>query len=167
MNKTNLFVDFGIFAALLIAAAPGLTGLAVHEWFSLAFAGTIIVHLLLHWKWIASVTVQFFRKLFHTSRPQFVVDLLLFVAFVAAILSGLVISRTVLPLLGIVARRNQVWTVLHSLSASVTVILVGLHFALHWNWVVSMTGRYLVHPITALFGAHKQPAAAPVEISKQ
>jgi cytochrome b len=63
-NKTNLLLDVGVFAALLIVMEPDLTGIAIHEWLSLAVAGTIIVHLLLHWKWITTVAVRYSRTCF-------------------------------------------------------------------------------------------------------
>lgn len=95
MNKTNLWIDTGIFAAFLVAMEPRFSGVAVHEWLSLALAGTIIVHLLLHWKWISSVLLRFFKKLWHSSRLKFVIDTLLFTAFVGVMASGIVISRSV------------------------------------------------------------------------
>jgi hypothetical protein len=164
MNKTNLLLDFGIFAGLLVMAAPGLTGLPVHEWLGAAFAGAILAHLLLHWKWIVEVGLKFFRRLFHQSRLQFVIDSALFIAFIAVMLSGLMISRTVLALIGIASARNSLWNPIHNLSANAVVLLAGLHFATHWSWVVAMTQRHLLSPIAAIFTARKQPEAAPVTV---
>lgn len=59
--KTNLWVDVVIFLAFLLALDPRTTGIAIHEWLSLAAAGAAIVHLLLHWQWIVEVTRRFFR----------------------------------------------------------------------------------------------------------
>ena len=95
MNRTNLLIDLGIFGVFLVAANPNLTGLAVHEWLGVAFAGTLIVHLLLHWRWIATLTLQFFRQLWHDSRLQYVVDGMLFISFTAVMMSGLMISRAI------------------------------------------------------------------------
>jgi hypothetical protein len=166
-------IDIGIFAAFLVAMEPGLTGIPIHEWFALALAGTIILHLLLHWRWIVSVTRKFFHNLFHNSRLQYMVDALLFVAFTIVMMTGLMISRSVLPLLNIPVTRNFfIWTRLHDLSANLTLFLVGLHFALHWDWVVRMSKRYLVlarlsifHTRDAQYGK-QQPAPTPVEIDR-
>ena len=98
MHKTNFMIDLGIFAAFLVALEPRLTGETLHEWFSLAFAGVLIVHLLLHWKWVVNVGRNFFRKLWHTSRLKFVVNALLFTSFTVLMMSGLMISRSVLPI---------------------------------------------------------------------
>lgn len=150
MNKTNLLLDLGIFAALLVTDAPRLTGITLHEWISVAFAGVLVIHILLHWKWIMAIGGKFLRKLFHASRLQFVVDVLLFVAFTAVMLSGLLISRAILPVFGLRLGEDPVWRMLHSLSADASVVLVGIHFALNWDWVVMMGKRYLVAPFSSI-----------------
>lgn len=163
MNKTNLILDTGIFAAFLVAMEPRFSGIAIHEWLSLALFGTIVVHLLLHWKWIASVGTRFFQKLWHTSRLKFVVDLLLFIAFIGVMLSGMLISRSALPTLGIEPGEvSRQWRTLHLLTADLSVLLVGLHFALSWNWVVDMVKRYLIDPLARIL-RHNQ-AAQPVAV---
>ncbi len=143
MNKTNLVIDTGILAAFLVAMEPGLTGLPIHEWFAIAFGGTIIVHLLLHWRWIIQVGQGFLIKFFHGSRLKFVVDAMLFLSFIMAMMSGLMISRSVLPFLPLLVGRNFVWTRLHAVSASAMLLLVCLHFALSWDWITGMIRRYV------------------------
>jgi hypothetical protein len=167
MNKTNLLVDTGIFIAMLVAMEPRFSGVAIHEWLSLALAATIVVHLLLHWKWIVEVGGRFFRKLWHSSRLKFGIDVLLFVDFIAVMLSGILISRVALPALGIsLGQVSGTWRQLHSLSADAVILLVGLHFALSWGWVVSTEKRLVVAPVAGLFRP-KAPAAhaAPVTVS--
>ena len=61
MNKTNLLVDTGIFAAFLVAMSPNLSGLAVHEWLSLSLASAVVVLILLHWQWFVIVGAGFFK----------------------------------------------------------------------------------------------------------
>jgi hypothetical protein len=164
MNKTNLLVDTGIFIAMLVAMEPRFSGVTIHEWLSVALAATIVVHLLLHWKWIIEVGGRFFRKLWHSSRLKFVVDALLFVDFIAVMLSGLLISRAVLPTLGIsLGQVGMSWRSLHSLSADAVILLVGLHFALSWGWVVSTVKRLVIAPVVWLFRSKSH--AAPVTVS--
>jgi hypothetical protein len=131
-----------------------------------ALAGTLVVHLLLHWRWITTVTLHFFRQLFHDSRLQYVVDLLLFVSFTTVMMSGLMISRVVLPFLGIALTRNQAWLPLHDLSANATLALIAVHTALHWEWVVKTFKRYLVDPVTGLLHARRLPGSAQVKVEK-
>jgi hypothetical protein len=164
MNKTNFILDAGIFAAFLMALEPEVTGLEIHEWLSVALAGTLIVHLLLHWDWVIGVLKTFFRKLFHISRLKFVVDALLLVAMVTVMVSGLMISRVVFPALGVSVIENQDWRILHSLSADLMLWLTALHFALNWKWVVSMFKRYIVSPIASLRLRGTTPQAQPVMV---
>lgn len=166
-NKVNLLVDLGIFAAFLTAMEPNLTGISIHEWLSVALGAAIVAHLLLHWKWITGVLARFFRKLFHTSRLKFVVDLLLFIAFIGVVLSGLLISRSVLPTFGIEALRGGAWEALHRLTAQASLYLVALHFALNWRWVAAMVKRYAIDPLRGLFAAARQPVPATVEVREE
>ena len=145
--KTNLFIDTLIFVAFLVAFEPSLTGIAIHEWLSLAFAATLIIHVLLHWDWVIKVGLKFFRKLFHSSRLNFVVDAVLFIALILVMLSGVLISRSILPTLGIQLAESQSWRFLHSWSADITVLMVALHFALHWKWIANTFKRYLIKPL--------------------
>jgi hypothetical protein len=145
-QKTNLYVDIAILAGFLVVFEPALTGVAVHEWLSLAFASAVMVHLLLHWEWVVQVTLKFFRKLFHSSRLNYVLNLALLVDFVLVLLSGLLISRSVLPTLGLQVASNPAWRFLHSSSADFSLLLLGLHLALHWKWILSSTKRYLFSP---------------------
>ena len=149
-TKTNLTLDIAIFSAFLAASNPALTGLAVHEWLGVSFAAALITHILFHWKWIVSLTKTFFEKLMHTSRLNYLVDSLLFVAMTAAMLSGILISRNVLATFGISLSAGPAWRSIHSLSANASLVFVALHFALHWNWVVTNLRRYIVAPVLAL-----------------
>ncbi len=166
MNRTNLFIDLGIFGVFLVAANPNLTGLPLHEWLGVALAGTLVMHLLLHWRWIVSVSLHFFRQLWHDSRLQYVVDLLLFISFTTVMMSGLMISRVVLPALGIAMTRNPAWVPLHSLSANATLALIAMHTALHWNWIVKTSKRYLVDPLANLLHLRRLPGSTPVRTEK-
>jgi hypothetical protein len=158
--KTNFYVDLAIFAAFLIAFEPAFTGVPIHEWLSLALAAAMIAHILLHWRWVVTLTVTFFKKLLRSSRLDYVVDALLFAAFTGVMLSGLLISESVLPALGLHAVRQPAWRVLHTATANLTLVLVALHFALHWIWVVNTFARIFIRPVRRLFGKRPlQPAA--------
>jgi hypothetical protein len=168
-TKTNLTLDIAIFSVFLVASNPALTGLAVHEWLGVSFAAALITHLLFHWDWIVNLSKTFFKKLVHVSRLNFVVDSLLFVAMTAAMLSGLMISKNVLPTFGIQLDVSRSWRSIHSLSANASLVFVALHFALHWKWVVTNVQRYIISPLSGLVqhptpGTSAQMAVQPVKI---
>jgi hypothetical protein len=165
--KTNLALDISIFAAFLVANNPSLTGTTIHEWFNLAFAAAIVTHLLFHWDWIAAITKKFIQNLFHASRLNYVVDALFFAAMTATMFSGLLISRSVLQAFGLSLPAGPAWRSIHNLSANVSLLLLGVHSALHWNWIVTTLARYIVAPVRALFNRPvPDPAVQPVQIDE-
>ena len=166
-NKTNLLLDIGVFAAFLIALEPDLTGIAIHEWLSLAVAGTIIVHLLLHWRWITTIAVRYFKNLFHSSRLQFLVDALFFVAFTTVMMSGILISRSILPALNIQLAENHSWRMVHSLSANISLAMLALHVGLHWKWILNMIKKYITQPLSSLRMTNNRPVLVPVKIRNE
>jgi hypothetical protein len=143
-NKLNLFVDIGIFLAFLVAMAPRFSGIAIHEWLSIAFGAAIVTHLLLHWQWIVEVTRRFLGKAQWSARVNYVLNALLFIDVTIVIFTGLLISEVALPGLGIVVARGGAWRMLHTLSANLFVFLIGLHVALHWQWIANTVKRVVV-----------------------
>ena len=164
-TKTNLILDITIFTAFFVIANPSLTGM---EWLALAFAAAIVTHLLFHWNWLVTVTKQFFKKLFHQSRLNYVVNALFFVAMTTAMLSGLLISKSVMSTLGIQLNANHGWESIHKLASDAFLIMLGLHFALHLKWVATNLKRYLVSPMIRLFRRPRVGALAaqPIRVEK-
>ena len=147
-NKTNLIVDSAIFLAFLVALAPRFSGLAIHEWLGVAFGGAIVTHLLLHWQWIVEVTKRLFGKAQWPARINYILNALLFVDITAIIFTGLMISKVALPFLGIELAQGGGWRQLHDLTANLFLPLIGLHVALHWQWIANMVKRFVLNPLT-------------------
>jgi hypothetical protein len=159
--KVNLALDAAIFVAFLVATAPQFTGIAIHEWLSIAFGATIVAHLLLHWQWLAATTRRFFSRPMRQQRVNYVLNALLFISVTVILFTGLLISEVALPLFGIRAPREGAWRTLHALSSDASVILIGLHVALHWRWIVGTLNRFIARPVvTRLRPARLAPAAA-------
>ena len=140
-NKTKLLLDLCTFVTLLIVSAPRFTGDAIHEWLGVALSGAIVVHLLLNWNWIVEITARLFTKSAKNSRISYILNWALFACGIMTILSGLMISKTVVPFLGLSLPQNMSWRELHVQSTNIIMILMGLHVALHWNWIVNMFKR--------------------------
>ncbi len=151
LTKKKLILDLTMFGAFLAVSNPRTTGISTHEWLGVSFIAAIVTHLLFNWEWIVNVGKTFFKKLWHQSRLNFVVDTAFFVVMTGVLFSGLMISRSVLPALGIQLNVGQGWRSIHFMLSDASVILIGLHFALHWKWVVSNVGRYIVNPVRGLF----------------
>ena len=169
-TKTKLALDVVIFSAMLAVTNPHLTGNTIHEWLGVSLAAGIITHLLFNWNWIVNVTKTFFKKLFHESRLNYVINLLFFIAMTGSFFSGLLISKDVMSALGIQLDVSRGWKSIHTLTSDGSVILLGLHVALHWKWIVTNIGRYIVTPVRNLFQPRPSPqvlVAQPVPVKKQ
>ncbi|MEI6290516.1 MAG: DUF4405 domain-containing protein [Chloroflexota bacterium] len=145
--KTKLVLDFLITLFFVVVMSTALTGLAVHEWLGIVILVMIIVHMLLSWQWIASITMRLFTGLPGITRTSYILDFLLFAAMIIAIYSGLMISRVAIPALGLNGLTPSfMWRGLHSLSSNSLLLFTGLHLALSWNWIVKTIRKYVLTP---------------------
>ena len=160
--KINFLVDSAIFVAFLVALEPRLTGMTLHEWLGIAFGAAIVAHLVLHWKWLVATTKRFFGRLNGNTRLNYLVNALFFINMTVVIFTGLMISETALPALGIRLSEGGALQRLHTLTADLVLYLLALHVALHWRWIVTTTHRYVVQPLLRPFRKqpHSQPAPA-------
>lgn len=84
-----------------------------------------------------------------SAKINYLVDFLMVILFIVNAITGLVIffflpsgvrQGSYQTFLGIV---KGTWAFIHNWSGIIFIILVILHFILHWNWVVSMTKTWL------------------------
>jgi len=150
-TKSNLILDLGMFSIFMVVANPHLTGNTVHEWLALSLAGAVLTHILVHWKWVVNVAKEFFKKLWHQSRLNFVVNTLFFATMLGSLISGLMISESVMSTLGIQLTVDRSMRMLHSTFSNASMAVLAVHVALHWKWVINSLGRYVLNPIQSLF----------------
>lgn len=155
-TKTKLWLDVLIFIAFLVTMDPHSSGLPIHEWLSLAMIATLTVHLLLSWDWIVQISGRFFGKVGNQNRINYILNWLLFIDGTMIMISGVMISEVALPALGIQLPMGFAWRRLHDMSANIGLLLLGLHTALHWGWIINAFNRYLIQPIAGLFSAKQK-----------
>jgi hypothetical protein len=160
-TKAKFAIDVLIFSIFLIAMDPHSSGIVLHEWLTTASLAALVTHLLLNWDWIVQVTRQFFGKMNSLSRINYILNWLLFIDGTLIMLSGFMISESLLPALGISLPANFAWRSWHDLSANLFLVLLGLHTALHWNWIVNTLKRCVFQPFGRIVsgGARKDMAA--------
>lgn len=108
-------------------------GLKFHEIAGIVFCAIIIFHLLLNRKWIAAVSKGLFKKGIPVkTKISYWVDLLLLLDFIALLVSGIGINKTLSPTLAFLPFEAVPW---HFLFGAVALVLLGIHFGLHWNWI--------------------------------
>ena len=158
-NGTKLIIDLLIFIGFLIAMDPHSSGIPVHEWLTLAALAAILIHLLLNWDWLAQVTRRLFSGTSARSRINYVLNWLLFIDGILIMLSGILISEAAMPALGLQLPMNFAWRQLHDMSANIFLIILGLHTALHWNWIANTFKTLLFQPIGRMFSSKKEAAS--------
>ena len=144
--KLNFWIDVATFLGFMVAMEPHSTGITVHEWFTVSAVGTLIVHFVLHWDWFIRLTSHFFVKLFHSSRLNYLVAIAIFIGFVTIMTSGLMISESFVPSLGLHPAARFAWRRIHDLAANLTLLLVAVHVALRWEWIKAAFTRLIVGP---------------------
>jgi hypothetical protein len=142
-NRNKLLIDLGAFVAFLISMDPRSSGIPVHEWLAVTITGVIVLHLLLNWSWIVDLTKHLFIKSTNGARLNYVLNWLLFIDGVLIMLSGIMISESVMPFFGVTMSESFSWRGLHDTSANLFLIILGIHLALHWNWIKVNMARLL------------------------
>lgn len=137
MRRARFLFWLDVVLLLLFAPLeePVTTGLAGHEWISIGFAALLFLHLLVNWRWISAALGRY-RAAPRRAQINTWLNGTLFVLMALTIFSGLMISRFVSPTLGIYGSARPFWHPLHTVIASATLVVVGLHLALNWDWIV-------------------------------
>ncbi|MBT5876038.1 MAG: DUF4405 domain-containing protein [Candidatus Latescibacteria bacterium] len=160
-NCTRLYVDVGLFALFLVVSAPQATGVPIHEWISFAFIPLLIAHLLMSWKWIVRTTTRMFSSIPGKTRFNHTWDMILFVMMTVVIFSGIVVSEVALPAIGIPIIPDLFWLSMHDITSNLFLMMLGVHLAMHWPWLVQMAKRHILRkPIQSTsFGLQGDKAA--------
>jgi hypothetical protein len=141
-TRLDFWLDGAILTGFVFAYSFGFTGDVIHEWLGIALGLVLLVHLTLHWDWVVAATRKLLRRR-GQDRLIWLVNLALLFAMTLCIASGIMISRSALPTLGIYLETNEFWNRLHIVSAEVTLWLVPVHVALRWRWIVAVGRRLL------------------------
>lgn len=137
--RERLALDVTVFALVLLAANPAITGMGLHEWLGFSLIVPAFLHLVLNWDWVVSAVTGFFNTMRTKARIDLIVDAALFAALTAVSVSGVLVIPGLAASLGIDASGD--WHAIHLIASNLTVAFSILHFALHWEWVVRVTKR--------------------------
>ena len=139
--RARLWLDLGLFGALFLGYNPAWTGVAVHEWLCVITLVPLLFHVVVNWDQTLAILRRFAEIVRATPKVNLVVDAALFVAAVTVMLSGLLISQSVARVFGIAIVPSALWVSTHSWSADATILLLLVHFALHWRWIANVAGK--------------------------
>jgi len=141
-------LDILLFVSLILLLSPFSTGLSGHELLGTIFFLPVIAHLLFSWPWIKGSTRRFLVQSGWRDRFNYILNLSLFVFVVLEIVSGLVISQSLVPSLGIKTINDGAWRGLHKQVSVGIVILISLHISLNWQRMVSYFRKKISSSIT-------------------
>ncbi len=124
----------------------------LHTWTGVLMIMTALLHIIIHWSWItgtANRTWQVITGKQKSFAPRLTynifLDVLIGISFVICAVSG--IFFLLYPNGGQNAQSiiisRYAWDMLHTWSGVVMTIAAILHFALHWKWVVNITGKLI------------------------
>ena len=143
-TKRNLIWDIGIGLDFLVVFKQDLTGKTLHEWLAMALFAGVIAHIIFHWKWVVNITKRFFTaKLPPQTRLNYVINGGLAGAFVLMGVSGLMISESIMPIIGL-GDAGGFWKDIHEIASNLALAAVGAHVLLHWKWLWVNGRKYLV-----------------------
>ncbi len=139
--RARLWLDLALFGALFIAYNPAWTRIAIHEWLSVIVIVPLLFHVIINWDQTLRILSRFAEIVRATPKINVVVDAVLFVAAVTVMLSGLLISQYVVRAVGLTITPTALWVTTHRWSADATMLLLLVHFALHWRWIARTAGK--------------------------
>ena len=147
-TKINWGLDLVLTGSFAILMEPDVSGLTLHEWGGLVLAAALLIHTVLHWKWVGAVTRRFLGRLAGGTlaaqvRAKYLVDAGIALAFLTITLTGIGISTTLGTAQALGLNEAVVITLrdLHFFASDLALILAGLHLALNWKWIVNTTRR--------------------------
>ena len=153
--QERLGLDLIVLSAVVIAANPAMSGIALHEWVGFALLLPAFVHLVSNWDWVVRSVQTLLGKLSATSRVNFVADMGLFVSLVAVTLSGVLVLPGVSASTGLPA--SGVWHAVHLVTSNLTIAFTLLHLVLHANWIAGVVAR---------MGRKKRSSSVPVGLGR-
>lgn len=111
------------------------TGLLLHELLGLLLFLLFILHKIWNWTFIKKTSMQILKgDLALKIKLNYVLDWLLFLDTLMIIISGVLISQELFPVIKI--DDIYTWSTLHHFFAYLGLIIIGLHLGLHFNIMV-------------------------------
>jgi hypothetical protein len=130
-------VDLVLTVGFVVLMSVPFTGLALHEWIGIGVMALVLVHLLSQWDWTMATSRRLLGTLTGRLRFTYLLNWALFLSVTLVMVSGLAISESALPRLGIAMPRQPFWRPIHTLSANAILVLAGIHLGLNWRWITN------------------------------
>ena len=101
----------------------------------------LLTHVVMHWNWV----VRQLRRLRVRAQNQVnrLLDLAMWGLATTVMLSGFVISESVLPAIGLQIDQTTMWMRVHSLASALLLFVLAFHLLSHGGWILTQTKALL------------------------
>jgi uncharacterized protein DUF4405 len=140
-SRVWIVIDCLMLVAVVALQTWRLTGVPLHEEIGVALLAAVLAHLLLHWPWVASRSRRILQPRTTRTRINFSLNVILFVTMTAAMVSGLAISKVVVPMHPS-ADLYLKWHGIHDTSSRLMLLAAALHLAMNWDRLVARRPRF-------------------------
>jgi hypothetical protein len=163
INRVSLLLclDTAMLLLVCVLECLALTGLDVHVWLGFALCPLVLVHVVMQWQWFITQFQRIRTTRAYRVRVNTLLNLGLLIMMSAVLLSGILSARQTTSVIGESFGRARIWSEIHGWLNFALVVLVGLHLALNWDWMVAALRRRRPER-PGLAGALPRNAAAPL-----
>jgi cytochrome b561 len=134
----RLIIDLAMTILILFALAYRITGDVAHEWIGISVTVLFIVHNALNWRWYKNI----FRGKYNFRRSvNTAVNFILLITMTTLIISGMLMSRTVLAFLNLPGGMET--RQIHTTAAYWGLIIIALHIGMHGEMIINAMRRMM------------------------
>lgn len=140
----KIFLDIIMTICFVLLMNLHLTGLVFHEIVGIAVFFFIIIHLILNFSWLKSITTNLFLKkneINAKTKLMYALNIGLFVSITIIVVTGIMISTYLFPS----ASSTPFVTVIHKGASFVALGLIVIHVALHLKYLMAAFNNIFKH----------------------
>ena len=138
-NKTKIFkivIDIIMITFMILLMSMNTTGELLHEILGIGIGIAFIIHIILNFKWIKSMTNNIRNKQINIkSKILYWLNVILGIFMIGDMVTGILISESLFPNINIGDRAALIeW---HNWISYWMLIIMAIHLGFHWNMVVT------------------------------
>ncbi len=148
-TRLNWIVDVTLLLSFVPLFLEDATGRSNHQIIGVIFGTGILYHILLHWKWVVSVTKRFFKRQPKQTRINYILNIMMLIDLIIATVTGLIISSW-FGGKSLFATEREYYQMmgLHDTTSWVLLVLIVGHLWMHRKWIVSVGRKYMGPRVT-------------------